>query len=151
MIHNPFLVSVSTQEALGSAGSLLSMLGLGFAWSQEAGDWAGCCRRRNTGEPEEGCVLLLQGAWLSLVTAFSSTAPLGDLICLPYARVEKMELPKGTGETVAIGAPPPSWDSTYTLSRQLVPLPGLLCAVDSGSVCHSVLLVMVCKAGRIPS
>lgn len=83
---------------------------------------------------------LLQDAWLLLV---SSTAPLGDLICLPHACLEKMELPKGIGETVGVEA---TWDSTYAPSMQLVPLPGLLCARDSGP--HSVLLVVVLQGWK---
>lgn len=81
------------------------------------------------------------------VTTFPSTAPLSDLICLPYACLQKMELPKGTGDTVGVGAPH-TWYSTYTPSRQLVPLPGLLCARDSGFLCHSVLSVMVLQVWK---
>lgn len=90
-------------------------------------------------------MFLLQGAWLSLVTAFSSTAPLGDLISVPYACLEKMELPKETDGAphppgTAPGHPPGSGASARA-------------AVCHGlrSVCHSILLVTVCKAGRVPS
>lgn len=82
---------------------------------------------------------------MSLVTTFSSTAPLGDLICLPYAHLEKMELPK---VRLWVLVPLHTWDSTCAPSRQLVPLLGLLCARNSGSMCRSVLSVMVLQGWR---
>lgn len=45
----PFLVSLRTEQALGSTDVLPQHVESGFAWSQGAGGWAGCCR--NTGEP----------------------------------------------------------------------------------------------------
>lgn len=78
-------------------------------------------------------MFLPQGAWLSLVTAFSSTAPLGDLISVPYAHLGKMELPKDTG------GPPTHLGQPLGTLQAVVPLPGLLCAMGWGSVRHSVL------------